>query len=100
MGLSIKGVAGALAACSMFVAGLAIVPASAEHGHNAAAIAGGLLGGVAAGAIISGAGPGYGPAPGYYAPEPAYGPPPGCLSRAPVYDAYGNFAGYRPVRVC
>ena len=99
MGLSIKGFAGAVTAMGLVAGTLVITPAAAEHGHNAAAIAGGLLGGVAAGAIISGAGPGYyGPGPVYA--QPVYGPPPGCIERRPVYDTYGNFAGYRPVRIC
>ena len=77
-----------------------------------APFAGGLIGGLAAGAILGAAtrpaygyggyggyGNGYGYAPAYgYAPEPVYNR---CYrSRTPVYDAYGDFAGYRSVRVC
>ena len=43
-----------------------------------------------AGAIIGSAVRPYGYGPGPYT----------CVRRRPVYDAYGNFAGYRPVRVC
>lgn len=64
-------------------------------------VAAGLLGGLAAGAIIGSAthpyGYGYGPAYAY-GPEPVYD---SCyLARRPVYDAYGDFSGYRRVRVC
>jgi Ca2+/Na+ antiporter len=77
------------------------VPASARDG----AVAAGVLGGLAAGAIVgsaaANAGGGYGYAPAY-APPP---PPPvydtGCyFTRQATYDPYGNFAGYRRVRVC
>ena len=64
-------------------------------------VAAGVIGGLAAGAIVgSVARPyGYGYAPyGYYGPAPVYDP---CYrARRPVFDAYGNVAGYRPVRVC
>ncbi len=59
----------------------------------------GLLGGFALGTLATR--PYYGPGP-YYGGY-AYGPypPPGCyVAQRPVYDPYGNFAGYRPVRVC
>ena len=68
-------------------------------------LAAGAIGGLALGAIVGstshpyGYG-GYGYAPyGYgYGPTPVYSP---CYrGRTPVYDAYGNFAGYRPVRIC
>ncbi len=55
-----------------------------------APVAAGVLGGLAAGAIIGSAARPYGYGPGPYP----------CVRRRPVYDGYGNFAGYRPVRVC
>ncbi len=70
----------------------------------------GILGGVAAGAIIGGAianshgpgyyGPGYVVQPGYvpygaYAAGPPVGCPGGYWARVPVYDPYGNVVGYR-----
>ena len=60
-------------------------------------MAAGVIGGLAAGAIIGGAARrGYWGEPAY-----AYGPGPySCMRRRAVYDGYGNFAGYRPVRVC
>jgi len=65
----------------------------------------GILGGVAAGAIIGSAvagawGPGYVAQPGYVA-YPAYygdapvGCPGGYWARVPVYDPYGNVVGWR-----
>jgi hypothetical protein len=56
-------------------------------------VAAGVIGGLALGAIATGA---YGsPA---YEDAPIYGD---CyLTRRPAYDAWGNFVGYRRVRVC
>ena len=96
-----KTVAAAVAA-STLCAGMAVTTTpAAAHGWGAP-FAAGLFGGVAAGAIIgSAARPayGYGYAPAYgYDPIPVYNP---CYrSQQPVYDIYGNFAGYRTVRVC
>lgn len=76
-------------------------PASAWYrGGWGAPVAAGVLGGLAAGAIIGSAvRPAYGYGYGYGYPARAYGPP--CARvRRPVYDAYGSFAGYRLTRVC
>ena len=65
----------------------------------------GILGGVAAGAIVGSAiansygpayvvQPGYAAYPGYYAGAPV-GCPGGYWARVPVYDAYGNVVGWR-----
>lgn len=58
----------------------------------------GVLGGLAAGAIIGSQGyygdGGYGYGYGYG----GYGD--GCVAYQPVYDAYGNYRGQRPVNVC
>jgi hypothetical protein len=70
-----------------------------------AAIGLGILGGIAAGAIVGGAiansygpayvvQPGYVEAPGYYAAAPV-GCPGGYWARVPVVDPYGNVVGYR-----
>jgi hypothetical protein len=48
----------------------------------------GVLGGVAAGAIIASQGPYYGPGP--------YN----CTRMRPIYDAYGHYIGRQPVNVC
>ena len=56
-----------------------------------APVAAGVIGGLALGALAGSAYP-------YGAYAPAYG---GCyLQNQPAYDAWGNFVGYQPVRVC
>ena len=72
-------------------------PAAAWYrGGYGAPLAAGVIGGLAAGAIIGSA---VRPAYGYGYPAPVYGPR--CYRvRRPVYDAYGNFAGYRLRPVC
>ena len=76
-------------------------PANARGG----AVAAGVLGGLAAGAIVGSAAANAAPSYGYGYPAPAYAPAPvydgGCyFTRQATYDPYGNFAGYRRVRVC
>ncbi len=89
-----KTVAAGLAALTLGTATIATSsPAEAWWRYGwGAPVAAGVLGGLAAGAIIGSAVRPYG-----YGPY-GYGAP--CVRRRPVYDAYGNFAGYRPVRVC
>ena len=76
-----------------------------RRGWGGPAVGLGILGGVAAGAIVGSAiansyGPAYVVQPGYVA-YPAYagGPPVGCpggyWARVPVYDGYGNVIGWR-----
>jgi len=96
-----------LAVVALGAASLATVePAAARNGG---AVAAGVIGGLAVGAIAGSAlanqNSGYGYGGGYAAP--AYAPPPppvydaGCyFTRQATYDPYGNFAGYRRVRVC
>ncbi|HEY8580625.1 MAG TPA: hypothetical protein VIL72_12100 [Beijerinckiaceae bacterium] len=73
--------AGALAATA--------APASAKWGRNAA-----LFGGLAAGAIVAGA-----VASSAYAAPAYYGP--ACWrEKRPVYNRFGDFVGYRSIRVC
>jgi len=68
-------------------------PASAQWGWGFGA---GLLTGAAVGVLATR--PYYYP-PYAYGPGPAYYP--GCgWRRQPAYDPYGNFVGYRSVRVC
>ena len=52
------------------------------YGWGGPGVAAGVIGGLALGAIA--------------ASQPYYG---ACVARTPVYDPYGNFAGYRRVRV-
>jgi len=101
-----------LTAAATIAAALLAAPtdASAQRRGWGPAVGLGILGGVAAGAIIGGAiansGPGYGYGPAYvvqpgYVPYQGYyeGPPVGCpggyWARVPVYDPYGNVVGYR-----
>jgi hypothetical protein len=94
----VAGLAGLTLAAG--VAGSAAPAAAWYNGGWGAPVAAGVLGGLAAGAIIGSATHPYGYGPGYYgyAPEPVYNP---CYrERRPVYDANGYFAGYRVVRVC
>jgi hypothetical protein len=77
--------------------GTAIAPA---HARNGGAVAAGVLGGLAAGAIIGGA---VASQPRYYEPAPVYvAPPPRCYwtRSEPVWDGYRG-AWVRPrVQVC
>src|SRR3954468_21775937 len=92
-------------AAATLVAALAGAPTAAFAQRRGAAVGLGILGGVAAGAIVGGAiansyGPAYVVQPGYV-PYGAYGGPVpvGCpggyWARVPVYDPYGNVVGYR-----
>ena len=96
-----------LTAAATLAVALAAAPtdANAQRRWGGPAVGLGILGGVAAGAIIGGAiansyGPAYVVQPGYV-PYGAYGGPVpvGCpggyWARMPVYDGYGNVVGYR-----
>ena len=102
-----SSIAAGLALATLSSGLVATATPAAARGWGAP-FAGGLIGGLAAGAIIGSAtrpAYGYGYAPSYgYAPAYGYDPVPvyeSCYrGRRPVYDAYGEFAGYRSVRVC
>ena len=94
-----------LTAAATIAVALTAAPTDAFAQRRGAAIGLGILGGIAAGAIVGGAiansyGPGYVVQPGYV-PYGAYeaGPPVGCpggyWARVPVYDPYGNVVGWR-----
>jgi uncharacterized membrane protein YoaK (UPF0700 family) len=69
-------------------------PAEARWGRNAA-----FFGGLAAGAIVAGAASHAYAAPRYYASPVYYGG--SCwVERRAVYNSWGDFAGYRRIRVC
>ena len=91
-----KVITGAVAAVAI---GASMIAASApaeagwrgRGGWGGPALAAGVIGGLAFGALAAQA------RPRYYA-APVYG---GCFDQQrAVYDAWGNFAGYRVVRVC
>lgn len=95
-----------LTAAATVAAALLVAPTEADaRWRGGPAIGLGILGGVAAGAIVGSAiansyGPAYVVQPGY-AVYPGYGAgaPVGCpggyWARVPVYDAYGNVVGWR-----
>jgi hypothetical protein len=85
-----------LAALSLASVLAAASPASAGgwNHHWNGPLAAGVVGGLALGAI---AGAGY-PSAAYYYDPPVYE---GCyIARRPAYDGWGEFVGYRRVRVC
>lgn len=103
----------AITAAAALAAALTLTPADAFARPRGGAIAAGILGGLAAGAIIGGAiasaPPVYAappPPPPAYAPVAGYGPyPPACpggyWARRPLYGPYGEFLGYsRPRFFC
>jgi hypothetical protein len=79
--------------------GAAVLPAPAQAG-NGGAVAAGVLGGLAVGAIIGGAAA---QQPRYYAPAPVYAvPPPSCYwtRGEPVWDGYRGVWRRPRVQVC
>lgn len=101
----------AIAAAAVLAVGTLSAPTTAEARCNGCGVGAGIIGGLAAGAIIGGAiansGPRYyGPEPGYVVydgyraryPTDCYG---GYWARRPVRDGYGNVVGWsRPRFVC
>lgn len=101
---TVMAVAAALVAGSMSTS----EQARAADGRNGA-IFGGLAAGAILGGALAGAGRGYAaplPPPGVYGRYPAYEEevylaPPRCfVERQPAYNGWGDFVGYRRVRVC
>ena len=91
----------ALAAAATFAVAAVTAPQPAKA-HDGGAVAAGIIGGLAAGAIIGSAaahGPYYGYGPGYYyGPGPVYYRPHCYWTRQRVWDGYGWYP--RRVRVC
>ena len=96
-----------LTAAATIAVALTAAPTDAFAQRRGAAIGLGILGGIAAGAIIGGAiansygyraglrgSAGLRGVSGYYAAAPV-GCPGGYWARVPVYDPYGNVVGYR-----
>ncbi len=72
-------------------------------GWRGPALAAGVIGGLAVGALAAQAGPRYHAYPAYgYGYGHGYAPVyPACYNqRRAAYDPWGNFAGYRVVRIC
>ena len=101
-------------ATSAALATATLVPTAADAGCRGCGVGAGIIGGLAAGAIIGGAianqnaygyprayypVAGYEPYPVYAAP-PAYSCPGGYWARRPVRDAYGNVVYGRPRFFC
>ncbi len=85
--MSVRRIRIAAAAAAALVIGAAVAPAPAEAGwrgrNYGGAVAAGVIGGLALGALAAGAArPAYG-----YAPAPVYAAPP-AYGYAPVYDRY------------
>ena len=94
----------ALAAAATIAAGSLALPSQADARCFGCGVAAGVIGGLAAGAIIGSAIAAH---PGYYAYEEYDAPPPyvcpagGYWARRPVRDAYGNVVGWsRPHYFC
>lgn len=101
----------AIAAAAVVAVGTLSAPTTAEARCHGCGVGAGIIGGLAAGAIIGGAiansGPRYyGPEPGYVVydgyraryPSDCYG---GYWARRPLRDGYGNVVGWsRPRFVC
>ena len=89
----------AIAAAATIAAGTLSAPATADAGCYGCAVGAGVVGGLAAGAIIGGAIANSGPR--YYGPAPGYVVYEGYWARRPLHDPYGNFIGWsRPRFIC
>jgi hypothetical protein len=91
----------ALAAAAAIALVTVALPVDANASHRRGhAVAAGVIGGIAAGAIIGGAlaNPYYGPAPVYVAPAPVYVEPSCRIVRERFWDGYGWRV--RRVEVC
>ena len=90
----------AVGAALLTLSGAVATSSTPAQARDGGAIAAGVLGGLAVGAIAgSAASNSNGYYRGGYAPAPAYDG--GCyFERRPVYDDYGEVIGHRRVRVC
>jgi hypothetical protein len=109
--MKMKNIILAVAAAATIAAGSMAVSSPAEARCHGCGVAAGVVGGIAAGAIIGGAIANsqpryYGPEPGYVVYE-GYGRayptscPGGYWARRPLHDRWGNFVGWsKPRFVC
>lgn len=104
-----KGMTVGLAALTVATGMAASATPAAARGGWGGPVAAGVIGGLAAGAILGSASRhsyGYGGYGGYGYGGYGYGNAPAPVydvchrERRPVYDVYGEFAGYRLIRVC
>ena len=98
---SMKKTLTALAAAATIAIAAVAVPQQAEArgGRIAAGIIGGLAAGAIIGSIAANNGYYYGPGYGYYGPGPVYYGPRCYVTRQRVWDGYGGWY-LRRVRVC
>jgi hypothetical protein len=85
----------AIAAAAVLAVGTLSAPTTAEARCHGCGVGAGIIGGLAAGAIIGGAIANSGPR--YYGPEPGYVVYDGYRARYPT-DCYGGYWARRPVR--
>lgn len=89
----------ALALCGTVLASAAPAEAGYRYRHGGGAIAAGVIGGLALGAIAASTYPAYSPYPAYGVRPVYYGRR--CyVSREPVFNAWGDVVYTRRVRVC
>jgi len=95
-----KTTVSALAAAAAIGLATVALPTTADAGCRGCGVAAGVLGGLAAGAIIGGAIANSPPPAAYYGPAPAYGPPPPAYYGPHCYWTRGEpvWDGYRYVR--
>jgi hypothetical protein len=80
--------------------GVAFAGGGGWNGQWNAPLVAGAVGGLAVGALVAGARPLPPPPPPVYVDQYA-GPPVYChWERRPVFDAYGEYIGSQPVRIC
>jgi hypothetical protein len=82
-----------IAAAGMLALAAAAAPTAADADCRGC-VAAGVLGGLAAGAIVGGAIANSAPYPAYAAPVPVACPGGGYWARRPLVDRFGNFIGY------
>ncbi len=106
-GINMKSAMTAIAAAGVFALGAVSISTDARADCRGCGVGLGVLGGLAAGAIIGGAvansqaqaagaypvAPGYAPYPAYAAPGPVACPG-GYWARRPLVDRWGNVVGY------
>lgn len=98
----VKSICGLLIAGCMAATAMVAAPTAAEarDGRRAAIFGGLAAGAILGGALAAGSRAYAAPAPVYVDDEPVVVRRRCWRERQAVYDDWGDFAGYRPVRVC